>query len=619
MVESSSDVAEMTSRIEHKDTKIISFDIVTHDNLSKLGIAHEKIEDYLNPEDERLIDQIALSKCMSWYKENKISSYLTYENIELGWLIENEMPPLMLHVMKYFVGIIRIINKEKPSVIITSDFLGTMIKSIDKDNKISIQLLESKHSTMNNLDRVMFPFNIRGKTFALWIPTKFAFKIARLVEQLISHVYQFKFDFNNDVNEEIILLLNINPKPYENLLRHISSLKKRIVLLYDHGAAVWNWTNLTIVKDIGLKTLELRNFLTPKLQSEIMRKQEELENNIRNIMQSDVLEEIFSIEDYSFWPSLKQQFTSLCLKRFNGAIERYELSKIMFSKMKIKCILSLYNPNPTEKVILHVAKESKIPGIVLQHGYYILGEYTKKILPILFPPLQRGLKHALWGQKMKDFLQKFNALDKEDILLSGNPRYDQYFKIKQSCKNDGTILIASSFLQNYYEVSRFDTNLTLLHQKMFEELCKISDSIEGKKLVIKIHPAVIPPYDVRTIVREINKSIPIYKTQSVVDVMKDCDVLVSMDHSTILLEAMILDKPTITFAINSKWYEDDEIIQSGATALVRTPEEFEIILKRVLSDTQFRNDLIVRGRKFVNEYLANQGHSSDFIAEILEN
>ena len=124
-----------------------------------------------------------------------------------------------------------------------------------------------------------------------------------------------------------------------------------------------------------------------------------------------------------------------------------------------------------------------------------------------------------------------------------------------------------------------------------------------------------PIYDVNHILQKINPSIPIYRTQNVLNLLQHCDVLVSIDHSTVLLESMILGKPTITFGIDSGWYDSDSIVTSGATLKVDSLEDFEISLKKVLFDINFRNNLVKKGNEYVNNNLANKGNSSKFFSE----
>lgn len=600
-----------------ENIKVISFDIESHEKLSELKITHEKVESFIEIDDQNLIDELVYDMSVNWYNQGEVPSILKFDNLNLGCLIEGEIIPFFLQTMKNFMGIIKIIETECPSNIIASNFLCSLTKSIDNKNKIiTNSLSEKKNST--NLDRIVFSFSIGRYPFSIWIPLKFALKMANFVENIIGKIFNFRVNSKMKFDKGTILLLNLNPNPYELLLIQLSLLDKNIVLLYEPGTAVWNLKNLKIVKSSGLKIIKLEDFLNKKENLIILQKQEKLKANFSKLYSNDDLNTFFSIRGFSFWSTIKDDFLTLCLKKFNDAIKRNELSKILFKKTNVRCVVSTYNPNPEEKIILNVSKDLKIPSFVLQHAYYITGKYIENFLPIVFPPLQKGIIHLLWGNLMKKYLCKFNVVDKKDMLVSGNPRYDKYFKIKHECKNTGTILITSSFLQNYFKVSSYDTNLAMLHKKIFREICEITNKIPQKKPIIKLHPAVKPAYNVQSIVDEIDSNIPIYKTRSIIDLMKNCDVVVAMDHSTILLEAMILEKPTIIFAVNSKWYDDDAIIKNGATIVVNNVDEFKITLDKILYDKKFRNELIQKGNQFVNKCLANPGTASEYLARLID-
>jgi hypothetical protein len=80
---------------------------------------------------------------------------------------------------------------------------------------------------------------------------------------------------------------------------------------------------------------------------------------------------------------------------------------------------------------------------------------------------------------------------------------------------------------------------------------------------------------------------------------------------------MILKKPTITFMIDSSWYENDPIITSGATLAVNSLEDFKKSLNNIIFDTNFRNQLIQKGTEYVNNNLTNKGNSSQHLGKLL--
>lgn len=618
MVEHSSDIAKLMSKVtEPKKTKVISFDITAHNTLSKLGIEHEKVESYIDINDQDLIDKLFVDKSHEWYKLEGVSDLLQLDNINLGWLLEFEIASYFLSIMRNFVGMMRIIDKENPSVVLASDLLASMVKIVTKNKKIVVHSYIATNTPSLWFDRVEIPFRIGKKSFAIWISRDLALKIKNIMESVTNLIFNFKFNFSHASNKASILLLDFNPMLHGDLLKELSRLDKNVVLLNERRPAVWNLQSLKNIKQSKSKVIRLKDFLNSKLQSIILQKQKELQINLQKMSLNSKLEELFSIEGYSFWPSIKESFVGMCSRRFNEAIERFELSKELFTKMSVTCILILYAVAPEEKVILHAARGFKIPGIILQHGLIPESIHMQRIAILLpaIPPI--GIKHASWGKVIANQLRQLGVKD-DDIILAGSTRHDEFFRMKNKCQNKGNILFACTI---FAELSCYglDTNAFLQFENILREVCRISTNIQNKKLIIKLHPSQFDLYDVKPIIHDIDPSIPIYKTNNILDLIKDCDVLFSIGPSTVLLEAMILDKPTITFRMGSQWFYEDKIFQSEASLLVKTPEEFENALNNVLFNDAFRNELIQKGKKFVNEYLVNQGNSSNFLANIIKN
>ena len=59
------------------------------------------------------------------------------------------------------------------------------------------------------------------------------------------------------------------------------------------------------------------------------------------------------------------------------------------------------------------------------------------------------------------------------------------------------------------------------------------------------------------------------------------------------------------------------IIKNGATAYVQNLEEFSDVLNKILTNEDFRENLVQKGTEFINKYLINQGNSSEFLANFL--
>jgi glycosyltransferase involved in cell wall biosynthesis len=617
-VENSSNIQKLLSSMtDITKTHVISCDIFSHNILSQLKIDHEKIENYIHENDQNLIDKLIIETSHEWYKQKGISELLKFENLNLGSLLELEIAPYFLQIMKNFIGVKRVIDEENPSIVISSTSLTQMVKTVTSNKNIKMVSYDLPNAPTLSYDRIALSINVGKKLFTIWVSRDFALKIKNTLESITSLIFKFKYNFSNPTRRKSILLLDFNPMLYGDLLKELTKLDENILLLNQRRPAVWNLQSLNNVKRSNSKIIKLEDLLNSKLSSVIIQKQKELQKRLQKMsFEDDVLTKFFSIEGYSFWPSIKNSFIEMCSKRFNEAITRFVLSRELFKKMNISCMLILYDAAPEEKMIIHVAKEFEIPGIILQHGILTKRDtgILTSILPFV-PPI--GIKHGLWGKESENLFCQMSVKN-EDMILVGNPRYDELFRMKNKSSNKSIILVGSSILPEL-AYSRIDTNEMIKFENVFRDICRISVNVPNKKLIVKLHPnQYASSYDVKPILNEIDPSIPIYRTGNITDLMKDCDVLVYIGYSTVLLEAMILNKPTITFKIGPDWDYEHKIFQSGATLMVETIDEFEEALNNVLFNEVFRNDLIQKGEKYINDYFINQGNSSKFLTNILK-
>ena len=109
-----------------------------------------------------------------------------------------------------------------------------------------------------------------------------------------------------------------------------------------------------------------------------------------------------------------------------------------------------------------------------------------------------------------------------------------------------------------------------------------------------------------------------YKSQLVIDLLQNCDVLINVGFSTILLEAMILGKPTITIMTDHvDQYQDDGIIKNEITKPVYTSKELDAAINSMIHDKKFRENYVRKGNEFVQSYLSNPGTASDALVKYL--
>lgn len=594
-------------------SKVISFDAKSHELLNIKKIPHDFVEKYLNYDYEK-IDELCLNLSKTWYKNN-ITQDFVYDDINLGSMMGFQIHLFLLQYLKQIIGIKNILTIEKPKSTISSNHLHVICSFFDSENLIVKSKLQSTQKSIQRVDKVYLPINFGNKSINLSFSRSTALKVVRLAEYVFINLLKLKFNSSKSKDNHY-LFLDLSPKPYGILLETIST-KSNKILLNDQVTTSWNLQNSLILKNSNSKISSIYQFNTEETQQRISSSQSKINKHLDDLLNKTNFD-IFSYEDINFWNMIKFDFIELCRINFFNAISNIESSYCFFSNVNVASIILLYALNVYQQSILHVAKKFGIPAVRLQHGLDPFTNYWAKYLELAYPPHQDYLYHALWSKLDKQFLTSHGVIASDKSILIGNPRYDEHFGLKNS-SNDGTLLLASSFTYTGFDLYGYDVLESENHKKIFEESCRILNDVKDKKLIIKLHPGVIPTYNIQEIVNGIDSTIPIFKTQYIFDLLQNCEILINMGFSTILLEAMMLGKPTITIMTNPNWFKDDMLIKNRITIPVYDSQELKSTIDSILNDAVFKENIIQNGYKFVNSYLENPGNASITLTRFLDN
>jgi hypothetical protein len=594
---------------------IISLDISSHYNLENLGIVHEKIEDYLNEIECKKIDNFCFDLSFNKINSDSTFQFFEYDGFHLANLVGMEFLYIILEKMKYYVGLLNLLKKNTIKKIICTKSISCIIDNFNDDRTISYEIISEKEKL--DLNKAIFPITLLNKTFNFTIPINLAIKSAKLIQKLYSFLFNFNFNFTRDINKNFTLILDLSLASYPDFFKNLGK-HENILLIDEFVPPIWNKKNVKIAKSSNIKIIKLENFLNSKIKQKISKIDKTILSMIKNLQKNKSFTELFSFEGNFIWPIIKEDFEQLCYNKFKEAVKINELVKITFSKIKLEQIILLYSSFPQTQIIIHNADKNKITCTKIRHGLMPCTPLMEKISHFEIMKNQPNLRFALWNENDLKFWQKL-GFKKENAIIIGDPNYDRLFKKEsQISSSKNFILIGSTFLQFRWSLSGHDTNNSIKHKDSILEVCKISNKIQDRTPIIKIHSSTLPTYDLQSELSKINLTIPIFKTQNIIELLEKSDVVVSMDFSSLLFEAMILGKPTITYMVDSEWYESDEIIQSEYTIPVRTPKEFENALNRIIHDKNFRNNLINKAKTFVDSRLVNQGNASNILIDYLK-
>lgn len=616
LVEANSDINYIKTL--DPNSKFISFDIVAHNRLQNLGIKHNLIEDYFSNEDKSIIDEKTINICYKWYKQKSIAKFLEYDDVNLGWLLEIELFSYVIQAIKKFVGIINLLQKENPCEIHSSNFLLSMVNQVNQNNDIKLKTISITSKSLLYFDNIEIPVNIGGKLIPFRVSRKSAIKLKKIVENFTNIFFNFKTDLSKLHNRENLLFLDFNPILYEEMLKEFSETNFNILLLNERRPAIWNFSSFKLLKKLNCKIISLQDFKDNETTNKIKIEQNKFQNQLKDIFSNEEhFKNYFTIMGFSFWSAIKEDFISFCNNRFSEAIQRLILSKKLFSNLKINSIIVMYNTGVEEKAILSQSNKKNIPGILLQHGYLPRSTFNQKYLdtaPII-PNL--GLSSGVWGNFTKSLLEDL-GVSENNIQVVGSPRHDTFFKAKKYQNNNDTILFTESFANEVDFVS-FDSKNDLKNEEIIGEMLSFINDLQEYKLIVKLHPGKhVLPYSLKPLVQSIDPTIPIYQSKNILDLLKNCKLVIASEMTTVIIEAMILKIPTMVYFSHPKYSVDEPIFKNKASIRVETFEQFKSEIDKLLNDLDYRNMIIANGTNFINEQFINQGYSSKEFVKLFQ-
>ena len=332
--------------------------------------------------------------------------------------------------------------------------------------------------------------------------------------------------------------------------------------------------------------------------------------------QQDFFKSFFTINGFSFWESLKPFFMELCEKRILEAMSEIEITKRLLEKYNFTSIMVWSETGFNEQIIIKLAKKFKIPIVLIQHGG--IGWDTPKACEFnkftgVFP--LESDKFITWGNGFTQYAINC-GISSSKIEVLGSPIYDESFDRmthRLNLKNDFILLATSSPTNNIVHDLTLKTrqNYELAIQKICETISKMN-----KKLVIKLHPFQ-EEQDITNLAKQIDPKIIIVKKGDILSLIESCEVLLTIDITSAILEAQMFGKPVITIPVKDYGFGDPEVYRSNSC--IRTnPSNFENVLNQILNDNNFRKQLIENANRFVEYSLSNRGTAVEEILSFLQ-
>ena len=609
-----------TSRLELSQSTVFSFNAHTHKLLEEKGIQHEIGESYLSEEDHYKIFDKTVS-CWEWFKNNPAFQELELENINLLSVLDTaELHQVIIRELYIFLTMKRIIEKTKPEKIITSNHFSSVLKPLTAKNNIKIEThLRSNHEFLIISNNFSIQCNIGKIPISISVSRVTYDKIRNFLESIIGKTFGLWLNIKD--RKKTILFIEFDPSQYSDLIHNIDKNGDKPLFVNRRRPAIWNFKSISILRKNRCKIASPLQFLTrgEKKQAEILslnicQKLEKIWST-----EAEFLSSFFSIENFTFWPSISEVLLKIYKNRMLEYILLVKFSKKLFEKIDFRSVVSLNTMGETEKTILNT-NTNKISTVLLEHG---ASDYLPEISRYDVTSGYRNFddKIAVWNDYQKKYLMESRKIPEKRIFVVGSPRHDSFFnkEILENKYAKKTILIVLPAIAEMNFLS--DTQTYIRLEKLLKKIFATVRNLHDVNLIVKLHPVQDSNNEyIKKLIQKLEPKILIYQTGSIKKIIESCDVMINIHvelmPSTVLLEGLILKKPIINMTMVDEFLEF-QYVKDNAVLSISDQSDLVKPINDLLYDKEFSEKLIKNGQNHVRKFLANPGNASKSLADVL--
>jgi hypothetical protein len=603
------DIEILKLLIKNEDVKIFSLNFSVHKFLDENKIIHYIGEEFLDDNDINAIFDKTVS-LYDWYKKLEKNEIPVYNNVNIFSLLDTgEFHDFILNNIYEFYLIKKIIKNYQSKKIIANSRIIKIIKTFNLNFLELITFSDNQSSKMIH-NNIQVKFDIGKIPISFSISRNYFKKSKKIFENILCTLNNLWYNPSKD--KDIILLLEFNPSKFEKLFSEFSKKNMNIIVFNNRRPAVWNKKSRTILKKNNVKVVNYSKLISTLEKNELSKIEKQIISKINISFKNSKLEQIFTFDNDSFWPFIKNELEKTFTDRISEYIYLIYGSKRILNESSIKCILSLNVMGETEKTVLAL-KNNNSQSIMLEHAFanYVpeISRYDIGSMYSLFPE-----KIALWGPIQKKYLLDQHKIDEGRIIMCGSPKHDSYFqKNKTDSHTKKIVLLCPRPI-----IDRSGDKNSKSYEKYHKILKKILEYFEkdlNLTIIVKLHPGNDPHNDIlKQEVKKISSNIQIHHATPIEDLIQISNFVINIstegyDPSTIMFESMILKKPVVNIILDDKIFQFD-FIKQNAVITLDSSENFEYYFNKLLSDNNFYQKIIKNSQMFIDEYLINKGNAS---------
>ena len=601
---------EKLSELKEENADFIAFDYISHKILAKNKIKHNLIDDYINENDRKEIFQFC-STCLKQY-ERSDESDLKFHNIDLVSIIDrNELHEFLMDLVPKIKVLKKIIDKGLyDKIFVSSDIYEIFSKTKFKSN---IKFLNKIEKNLLTLEKVDIPLNLEIMKTKFTISRKKYKMLKGNIEKTTTGLFRLRKNYEN---KKKIVLIEFDPEIYHDLLQEINKQGFQPVLVNFRKTATASLRSIKYLKKSNSLIMLAEDWLKKSQFEEIKTARANFLYKIKNVTKNKIFLPNFVYDEIDFNMTIQEKINNILIQRLDEYLAQILVAESIENADDVLGIITLNFSGETEKIFSRIKND--IPVILLQHAF---ANYTKSVSYFDILDDYHLIKHkiAVWGDIIKDYLIHVKAIPENKIIVSGSPKYDSYSKIKKNKKNQKIMLVTLRPIITHMEGPRIE--LYEKYEKTLHKLIQISKDVENLQIIFKLHPQQnISNQIIINMIKE-NDRIKILQFEPIKELLSNCDLHVNIapdnfDASSVILEAMMMGKPTLNIQLQKNEIEF-EFIKDNAIKSVYYDANIERSVLDLIS-YHGTDELFSNSQNFLNKYMKNRGNAAKKLIDSIE-
>jgi hypothetical protein len=599
---------ELTNLAKKKNSEFITFDYKSHKKLLDRNIHHKLIDDYITDLDRREIFDFSI-RCLKKIEEFN-GSVLTFHDINLVNLIDRgELHGFLMNIIPKIKVVGQILqNNNYEKIFLASNIYEIFVDSRFKEN---IRLLNTIQDEFMSFEKIDIPIELGILKTKITIDRSKYKIIKHVIEKCIGNFFGLR---KNDKKK--IVLLEFNPEVYHDLLKEINRRGFQPVLINFRRSPIFNFKTIRYLIKSKSAIMFPKDWLEKVELEEFEKNKINFFNKMNEVIKNEKIFLNFDYKGINFSSFLQKKLNRILIQRLDEYIMQILIAESIKSRSDIQGIVTLNFSGETEKVFSYV--QEKIPILYLQHGFANYIESTSHFDVLDDFHLIKN-KIAVWGDIIKDYLIRVKAIPENKIIVSGSPKYDSFSRIEKNKKRKKIMLVTIRPITMVVEGPRIE--LYEKYKNTLDKLILISNNIENLEIIFKLHPQQNPSNQIIIDMIKKNNKIKILQFNPIKELLSDCDLHVNIapdnfDASTVILEAMIMGKPTLNIQLQKNEIEF-EFMKAGAIKTINYDSNIKEVIFDLISH-HGTEELINNSQNFLNKYMKNRGNAAKKLIDSIE-